>query len=71
MTDEKLKEEVKKFVTNELTYAKRHDVRAVNYRAIAYGALQFCIHVLPEEDYIELARFWSKQYNEFDKIIRS
>ena len=73
MTNETIKEKVKDFVRNELKWAKKakdfDDISIINCRAIAYGALQFTINLLPSEDYTELSTFWEGMHKEFTDLI--
>lgn len=68
-----IKEKVKSFVLNELEYAKHpkeFDISTIHCRAIAYGALQFAINLLPSEDFEELNSWWQNEiYDEFNKLI--
>ena len=61
------------FVENELASLKKalenHETTSpVNYRAIAYGALQFTIGLFPDQ-YDLLAAFWDKKLDEFNALI--
>lgn len=71
-TTDTIKAEVKKYVVEELKNAKRAKelgFSALNCRAIAYGALQFVINILPDSEFEELNKWWQNEvYDEFTKL---
>lgn len=73
VTTQMIKTKVKDYVINELKnaeHAKDLNISTLNCRAIAFGALQFAINLLPDKDFDELNEWWQNEiYNEFNKLM--
>ena len=73
ITADTIKTKVKEYVLNELKNAKHaHDlnISVINCRAIAFGALQFAINILPDSDFEELNKWWQDEiYDKFNELI--
>lgn len=71
MDYEKIENDVKNFILNELEAAKKYPNMAFDCRAIAFGALQFANNYLfPSYNY-DLANWWQKKiWEQFNKLYK-
>ena len=70
-TELTMEEKVKIFILETLNYANMNPQNALNYRGIAYGALQFATNNCFSEYNEDLAKWWDNEiYPLFTQLIR-